>query len=93
MKKVGLDQRINYFFRIFMISAYLVSGLSTSYGARLPTEVPATPDEVMPVDYDTDWFLWLKEGNTSTFVQELKKIVQCVEDEKVDVKRILTTTG
>ena len=91
MKRIGLNRHTRHFFWAFGLSVFLAFGLSTLHAATLPAKDSAVSNEPASeesIDHDANWFLWLEEGNTQTFIQELNKIAQCVESEKVDVEQL-----
>ncbi|MET4696758.1 hypothetical protein [Endozoicomonas lisbonensis] len=73
MKRFGVNQRLGSFFRALLVVIFFSFGLSTLHAAALPIQ---------------DWSLWVSEGNTPTFTQELANIVECVEKEGVNVDRL-----
>ena len=78
MKKTGSTQGISRFLFVFGLVWFLAF------------EVGKLPAAVLPEDDSSpDWSLWLSEGNIQTFIEELKKISQCAEDEGVDAQHLL----
>ena len=74
MKNNELRRKTNGFVFACGIVLTLFLGQTTVRAAAVPEEA--------------DWSLWLQEGNTGAFLQELEKIAQCVKAENVDVKSL-----